>query len=250
MRTAIWSWAETEGGIDAQWGRQTAPTLSKPFTSLTVITPPRQDGRPSRHCQGVALRLTSFEPNTLYRISVDGANADYTTGLTGTITEVRDALLPIAHALSQAVDVTTWGSDALIFAAAPGEFPVITSSGPLVHKVVDHYLGEAIINIGVDVFAPGRGHTGAEETPKIDALEVSSKLTYSLDSPDVLEFLRVNGWAVVAVVAYRETDMYVGGQWESRSGFDLRLRCRTRFSREFDFIEFWDGPSIQGTFEV
>ena len=54
---------------------------------------------------------------------------------------------------------------------------------------------------------------------------------------EVQEQLRAKGWSVISVESERKPDLVVGDAWEDRSGFDLRLRCRTRDLRISDFIE-------------
>lgn len=226
----------------------TAPQPPKPFAVINVLVGPVQDGQgdsSSELFMGVAVQVTNVLDNQLYTIVYDGTDADFTSDADATLQEIVDGLIAAVNTVAGA----TVATQVLDVIHITGSASVDVDSDPnLALKFVSATEAEATVTFQVDCIGRDDAEGGTPVGPLFESVAAMSKLQLSLETEEVQEQLRDAGWAVISVEGERKPDLVVGTVWEDRSGFDLRLRCRTRDLRIADFIEDAEiGTSIVGT---
>lgn len=231
MLQAVYDWARTAvpAGVTVVWSQQNAPSIPTPFVRLNLITPPIPQGQHEQRNTGSGVLVSSVLPSTLYRVTINGTNFDFTTGLSPTALQIRNALMTEIDAGSEPVTTQAVRDDLFTLLVDPGETITVSVTTNLKQKIAHQYLGEATATFSVDVLVNPQAN---------DAVAVAVDLQNSLEVDSFLENLRVAGWAVISLENIRSPDTVVGAAWEGRAGFDLRLRCRSRRLDVIDFLEF------------
>jgi hypothetical protein len=241
------TWAQTELGetVPVILSHGDSPAPAKPYVWLSLVMPPLPQGQGDSgtglRLSGVGVVVKSVVEGATYRVTVDGSQATYVaedgddaddviTGLIASLDGIGvDASLlqvsPVTSVLLADVDLT--------------EVPM-TVGDRLAMKIVRSTEHDANVTLGVDVM--GRSRVSGVDTWESSAMAL--RLQTSLDSPDVQAALRLSGWSFISIEGVRKADRVAGSQWEDRSGFDARLRCRTRRLSTLDWIE--DAGTIAG----
>lgn len=225
------------------------PAPPKPYAWVHVMVPPVDEGRGDDNARlypGACLTVESVGAGD-YTATVAGQTVTFTAGPTDTEETIVDGLLALLDALTstdtvhakQAITVGQYGHVLTIQGATtPATLPTITFSSNLLLQRVRATENEAIATIGIDII--GRNEPEAETTepgPIAESVTFVYMLQSSLQDIAVQEAFCAAGWAIVSVEGMRKPDQIFNGAWEDRSGFDLRLRCRTRILRVGDYIE-------------
>ncbi len=265
MWQALQTWAKenTPTGWLTVFGKQVvagsgAPQPPKPFVFLQVLVPPVAQGQGDASAAlsvGTAITVDTIVDATLYRATINGADADYTTGVGETLEQVIDGLLAAIIGLAEPVTATKiavpHGAVRFVINLVPttSDVPALTVSDELRIRRLSATEGESVATFQVD--AGGRSEPESATSspgPLLESVAAITALQNSLEVDDVLEPLRAAGWSMVSVEGERKPDGIAGSAWEDRSGFDVRLRCRTRDLRVGDFIEDAQiGVSIVGS---
>jgi hypothetical protein len=243
MRAALVAWLKAEAtlaGCGFAWREQRGPSPAKPYVSAGVLVPSVPEGQPSK-ATCLAVRVATVTPGATYSVEVGGETATYVAGLTPTAATIRDGLVEaLIDELGEGAALGAY-PDALELAYALNP-PLVLSDG-LEPRVSAHAIGDGITTISVDVYADV-DEAGGDLEPTVP---ISSALAMSLDKPGVHEALAFAGWAPLSVVGTRRFGLATGGGWESRAGFDLRLRSRRRTRELAYWLQYFDATSFTGS---
>ena len=226
----------------------TAPQPAKPFVAVNVLVGPIANGQgdaASDLFPGFAVVVTSVLDTQLYTIVYGGTDAEFTSDADATEQEILDGLIAEVNVVAGA----TVATQVLNSVHITGTATVDVDGDPnLALKRVSSTESEGTFTFQIDCVGRDDAEGGAPAGPMFESVAAMSKLRNSLETEEVQEQLRAAGWAFITAEGERKPDLVVGTKWEDRSGFDVRLRCRTRDLRIADFIE--DAPigtSIVGT---
>lgn len=242
-----WMAANVPTGWTAVFGKFVpgAPQPDKPFAVLNVLVPPVQDGQGDGAyalLKGCAVGVKTVANATTYTILYDSAPATYLSDADATLDEILDGLVAAVNALAGSTVASKVANTVHITTGTVD----VDDDPNLALKIVRSTEAEATATFQVDCI--GRDEAESAGGTMWESVAAMSKLQLSLETDEVQEQLRAAGWAIISVEGERKPDVVLGSVWEDRSGFDLRLRCRTRDVRVGDFIE--DAPigtSIVGT---
>lgn len=217
----------------------TAPQPPKPFVAVNILVGPIQDGQGDRSpalFPGLAVTVKNVLDATLYRIVYNAANADYASDADATEQEIIDGLISAVNTLAGA-SVASQVLSAIHISVGTVD---VDADPNLVLKRISSTEAEANFTFQIDCIGRDDAEGGMPPGPMFESVAAMSQLRLSLETDEVQEQLRAAGWAIIGTEGERKPDLVVGTVWEDRSGFDLRLRCRTRDLRVTDFIE--DAP--------
>jgi hypothetical protein len=232
---AIYTWASTTTPLAADWKNQAAPSLALPYIGIGTITPPGPIGLTSPQ-RARAVRVITVGPAaTLYRITIEAVNYDYTTVDGDGAAEIVEGLLDALGVLGSSFFFDASG---LVLNIASDD--VVTVSANLLEKTALYRVGESEFTLSVDVYASTEGVNPEQAAP------YAIWLARSLEDDDKLEALRIAGLAVVEVIGARRPLLIKNASWEDRIGFDVRFRVLTRTGILIDWIE--SAGEISGTF--
>jgi len=166
-----------------------------------------------------------------FGVAVD-AGSPFTTAAA-----VRDELVRLVNlGTAEATAGPISGTDALWVAPAPGAaLPRLTApDAPEVHLALAEYrLGENTATFSLEAVARWPDSAAA----------ISGSIRLGMESAAGMEILNAGGWGWSGVPSVRERDLTFAGLWEDRSGFDLRLNCR---SRRIDLVDYIESAAIAG----
>lgn len=219
----------------------TAEQPPKPFVVVNILTPPIQDGRGDQSPElfkGCAVQVENVLNSTLYRIVYNGTDADFTSDVDAELQEILTGLIGSVNIAAGA----TVATQVLNVIQISGNPTIDVDSDPnLSLKRVRSTEAEATVTFQIDCIGRDDAEGAAVNAgPQWESVAAMSRLQLSLDTAEVREQLKAAGWSFISREGERKPDIVVGTQWEDRSGFDIRLRCRTRDLRIGDFIE--DAP--------
>lgn len=255
-----WAQANTPSGWTAVFGKQVvaeagAPQPPKPFVYVQVIVPPVQTSHADQSpllYPGTAVVVGQVAENTAYVVGVNSSEATYVSGAAATEESIVDGLVASVSALGEPVEVSKLsgllGSNAFALnIRGVADEPALTTSPELFLKMVSASEKDGTATFQIDVVGRDQPEAADQPGPLYESVAVSSGLQMSLDTDEVQEEFRVNGWSIITVEGERKPDQVAGTAWEDRAGFDLRLRCRMRDLRVADFIESVEvGSGVQG----
>lgn len=242
LHNGLVAWVRSEVGLQAVWAAQssagdgqTPPSPPVPFVRLQWITPPAGIGQGDRRQPGLGLVVLEAVDETDYALEVDGNAIVVNSGTDATIASIRDAIVEAVNALDDSgLGARAIGAAGLVVGFVPATTPptlptivVDEEAGLMLRKLAQVTHRNALGTLAVDVFG---------DAPQ-SALPLSAALSQSLETETTQAALRAAGWAIVDTPGARKGDAIVGGVWEDRAGFDLRLYCGLRAFELLDWIE-------------
>lgn len=242
LKQAVFDFARgrvTDDAIAVVWSKQDAPSPSKPFVRLDVVTAPVNDGM-TEHRNELAIQVTDAVALAVYTVTINGSGFDFTAGAEPTLVEIRDGLISAVNAGAEPVTAIAIVSDALVLVLDVGATaPALEVSDDLAIKIADMTYVDALTTFSVEVIA-------ADDV----AMTLSKAIELGLYDAVSQEALHAAGWSTSSVEGPRTLDQVFGSRWEKRAGFDMRLRCRARSVAIIDFVETAElGTGIVSTFE-
>lgn len=254
MVQAVRDWANsnTPTGWQTVFGKQVvagsgAPQPPKPFVAVQVLVPPVAQGQGDSGADlmpGTAITVATVTDSIDYVATINGNAATFGSGVGAAEESIIDGLLAAITALGEPLTATKFSlaSGSISFAinltvAAGASDPALTVSAELRIKRLSSTEGESIATFQVDCIGRPEPESAVVAGPMFESVAAATQLQNSLETAAELERLRAAGWSAISVEGERKPDQVAGSAWEDRSGFDLRLRCRTRDLRVEDFIE-------------
>lgn len=236
MRPALHTWASGAAitfGITSGrtiWKHQArAPSPPKPYVAIGALAPPTPVGQ-SWEDGPRAVRVLTAIDLTLYRLTIDGVNYDFTSGVGTTIPLIVAGLIVAlagAGATSPHFSNVVLLSDTLILGNA-----VMTVSAQLELVLVQYQVGETTFTLSVDVYADP-----VDGEPESIALSVITGMMRSLENAPVVEAFQTAGLAVRGIAGARRFPTARDGGWEDRAGFDVRFGALGRTAVLITWIE-------------
>lgn len=249
MMQAVRDWAAANvpnRSTDPSWyvamGKRvpTAPQPQKPFVFVQVLVPPIQDGQGDSSPElfpGLAVQIENVIDSTTYTILYNSTPATYTAGVNAELQQIVDGLISAVNIIAGA----TVATQVLDVVHIVGNAEIDVDDDPnLSLKFVKSTEAEATATFQIDAVGRDDPENGSPPGPIYESVAAMSQLRNSLETDEAQEQLRAGGWSIISVEGERKPDLVVGTNWEDRSGFDVRLRCRTRRLIITDFIE--DAP--------
>lgn len=264
MIQAIQTWARTNvpTGWSAVFSKQVvagsgAPQPQKPFVFVQVLVPPVAQGQGDSAAEllpGTAIAVDTVTDSIDYVATINGNPATFASGIGATEESIIDGLLTEITGLGEPITSTKFslpsGTKAFAINIVPTTTtdPTLAVSAELRIKRLSATENEGVATFQIDAIGRDEAEAAAVPGPLYESVAAIAMLQNSIDTAEVQEGLRAAGWSVVSVEGERKPDAVAGAAWEDRSGFDLRLRCRTRDLRIGDFIEDAQiGVSIVGS---
>ncbi len=253
MIQAIQTWARTNtpSGWSAVFGKQVvssggAPEPDKPFVYLQILVPPVAQGQGDSAAElmpGTAITVDTVTDSIDYIATINGNPATHNSGVGATEESIIDGLLTEIAGLGEPITATKFSLESGAVEFAINIVPTTTTdptfavSDELRIKRLSATEGESVATFQVDAVGRDEPESAVTPGPLFESVAAITKLQNSLETAEALEALRAAGWSMVSVEGERKPDQIAGASWEDRSGFDVRLRCRTRDLRVADFIE-------------
>lgn len=243
LMQAVYDFVRSQTTAAVIWAKQRTadgsapPVPAKPFVRIDMLTPPIADGQ-AEHRNEQVIVIDVVAPETAYELTVNGTEIAYTSRTVDeedeedppvTVAEIRAALISLVNDADLGVTAGAFfASNIFAIVKNHGEVvPVISDDGVnLKLKIVDLPLVDGIATFSVDAF------TDDDSAPAI-----AKAIELGLDKRGALDTLNAADWSSVTVEGVRKPDQVVAANWESRAGFDMRLRCRMRAVELNDFIE-------------
>jgi hypothetical protein len=264
MIQGIQTWASDNvpSGWSAVFAKQVvsgsgAPQPAKPFVFVQVLVPPVAQGQGDAGealFVGTAITVKTVLDATTYTVTINGNDADFVSDADATEEEIIDGLLAEIIGLGEPVTATkvVVPAGSIAFAInlvkTGATDPTLAVSADLRIKRLSATENESVATFQIDAVGRDEPEAATVPGPLFESVAAITGLQNSLETAEVLEQLLAAGWTVTSVEGERKPDAVAGAAWEDRSGFDLRLRCRTRDLRIGDFIESVEvGVAIVGT---
>jgi hypothetical protein len=188
---------------------------------IDILTPPVAEGQ-AEHRSAVAIQVSQLA-NTEYALTIDGIDYAVTSSEEPATNEVRDALIEAINASEADVTAGALRDDVLVLEPWTNDIAVGSN---LVQKLARYALCNAIITFSVDAYSSDDS-----------AVAIAKRIELGLDNEVAMETLRAGGWSTASVEGVRKPDAISGGAWETRAGFDMRLRCCTRTVELIPYLE-------------
>lgn len=247
MRPALHTWARTAaaryGVADGRtiWKHQArAPAPAKPYVAIGTLAPPTPEGQ-SWELGPRAVRIAVVANSTLYRVTIDADDFDFTSDADATVEEIRTGLIA---AIGAAASPSPHFPEVLLLSdeLVPADAFLAVSAELELH-LVQYKVGESNFTLSVDVYVDP-----ADGQAESSAVLVAAGMMRSLEDEPHLEALRTAGLAVVGVTGSRRFPSARDGGWEDRAGFDVQLRALGRSASLITWIE--DAGPLEGSFSA
>lgn len=212
---------------------------------LTMVSGPRPFIRRGKRgsllnaVDSIPLTIDAATPAARYVVNLNGFS--YYTDHTGgdTVTTIRDRLLDAINADSlETATASAVGADGLTLTAdSLGGLRHLTLSGPIsagapvlngASVLITEGAQEMMVN--VQSFSKGR-------EPLNGAWALSTRAMAALQSEDYVETLRRYGVGLWGKGTVSDISTVAGGEWETRTSFDLTIAARATWVRPVDRIE-------------
>lgn len=236
IRAAVYAWASAASGLPTIWKHPSAPAPTKSYVSIGTLTGPRPIGQTSQE-SSVAIVVGTVAPSTLYRVTIEGVNYDFTSDASPTAAEIAAGLVATLPLATGAQVSTAFGAATVVLLPDLEDGDEIGVSANLAARIAVSQIGDGEWTVSVDV------HSDGMET----APPVAIGLARSLQDELFLEALREAGVSVRTVEGVRRPLLTRNGAWEDRAGFDVRFGVATRTRTLIDWIEIIG--EITGTYD-
>jgi len=261
--SALYAWAYGATGWTTRWADQNAPRPDYPYLVLDVISDVGLGGVPEVSTsidltRARDIRVTPVAANsTLYRVTINGTDFDYTSDADATVAEICAGLSAAISAGSEPVTATDnatsvdiVGDDETGNPGTPGLFNV-TAAGPLNWANNDagnevavrtSRLVEFMLN--VQGYHANTATDYAATDPNRNAYHTLSTLRASLGLPSVQAALRDADIAVVEETSIQDLSEVVEEGFISRASMDVRLRTVSALTEYTGYIAEVSGESV------
>lgn len=229
MKQAVFDWAKASvrTGVVVYWGEQDAPSPALARVRLNFISPAQARGQDEDRSEGIHIVIPAAVDSTDYTVTLGVTPFVHNSGVGATVTSIRDGLLALIDAGPEAVTVTALDDDRIRVQFDDGDLPA-SSSANVTLKKRQVRVGTRELTLSVEVMA--------EKNADI-ATPVLEELRGGLENEAYNEILQAGGWAWIEVLGTRKSPAVIGGKWQDRTGFDLRLCCRSLNVGETDWID-------------
>lgn len=264
---ALYAWAHNAIGWSTVWADQPAPRPDYPFLLLDVISDRKEGGLDEVSCDIDLTRARDVKVtptaanNTLYRVTINGTDYDYTSDADATVAEITSGLVsainggadPVA-ATDNGTDFDLAGDDEAGNPGTPGLFNLETT-GPLAwvnndtgNEVAVRTTGSTEFTLNVQGFARNTTTDYQATDPARNAYAQLTTLRASLGLPSVQATLRAAGMAVIQELGITDLSEEVDDTYLSRATLDVRLRTLSALTEYVGYIQHVSGASeYQGT---
>ena len=260
--SALYDWVNGVLGWTTVWADQPAPRPEFPYVTLDVIADSKEGGldEVSRSVDLTRARFIRVTPtaanSTLYRVTINGTNYDYTSDADATVAEITAGLTsainggvePVA-ATDNGTDLDIAGDDETANPGTPGLFTV-TVTGPLAwanndagNEVAIRVTGSTEFTLNVQAFQRNTDTDYAATDPARNAYAQLTTLRASLGLPSVQAALRAVNVAVIEEQAITDLSEEVEDTFLSRASLDIRMRTLSELTEYQGFIAQVSGAS-------
>ena len=261
--SALYGWAYGAIGWTTVWADQPAPRPDYPYLLLDIISDSKEGGidEVTRSIDLTRARDIKVTPtaqnNTLYRVTINGTDFDYTSDADATIAEITSGLSSAINGGSEPVtatdngtDVDVAGNDEAANPGTPGLFNV-TVTGPLTwsnndtgNEVAIRTSGSTVFTLNVQGFARNTVTDYQATDPARNAYAQLTTLRASLGLPSVQATLRAAGIALIQELPISDLSEEVEDTLISRATLDVRMRTLHSLTEYVGFIQQVSGDSV------
>lgn len=224
MMAGVHAFVASQTTARVVWGEQDAPVPAKPFVRIEMLVPPVADRQGEAKRRG-AIVVDSAAASTAYSVTIDGDLVVVTSSSNPTLNSIRDQLVAAINAAAAGLRATALDTGLIALEVTDRAQHVVSTGPRLEQKLVLLTLADGIATFSVDVFGDD-----------LSVVTVSKRIEMGLEKSEPRQALAAAGWAPVDVQSVRKPDFVTGAKWESRSGFDVRMRCRMRVLEVVDWI--------------
>lgn len=260
--SALYSWAFGSIGWTTVWAHQPAPRPDYPYLLLNVISDSKEGGLDEVNESVDLTRVRDIKvtptvsDNQLYRVTINGADHDYTSDSDATLAEITAGIASAITAGPEAVtatdngtDVDVVGDDEALNPGTPSLFNVALQ-GPLSwanndagNEVQFTANGSAEFTLNVQGFHRNTATDFPATDPGRNAYAKLTTLRASLGLPSVQAALRAAGIAVIQEMPITDLSEEVEDTIISRASLDVRMRTRYALTEYIGFIDYVSGGS-------
>ena len=261
--SALYGWAYGAIGWTTVWADQPAPRPDYPYLLLDIIADGKEGGldevtREVDLTRARDIKVTpTAENNTLYRVTINGTDYDYTSDADATVAEISSGLASAVNGGAQPVSATDNGTDVDIAGddetanpGTPGLFNV-TVTGPLAwsnndagNEVAVTATGSTAFTLNAQAFARNTVTDYQATDPARNAYAQLTTLRASLGLPSVQSTLRAAGIAVIQELPITDLSEEVEDTFISRATLDVRMRTLSSLTEYVGFIQQVSGSSV------
>lgn len=260
--TALYNWVYGAIGWTTVWADQPAPRPDFPYLVLDVISDRKEGGldEVSRTVDTTRARDIKVTPtaadSTLYRVSINGTDHDYTSDADATVAEITSGLLAAIAGGAEPVTATDNGTDLDVVGddeagnpGTPGLFTVEVA-GPLAwanndagNEIALRVSGSTEFTLNLQGFARNTSTDYQATDPSRNAYAQLTTLRASLGLPSVQAALRAADIAVIEETGITDLSEQTGDTFLGRASMDVRMRTLSSLTEYIGFIQQVSGES-------
>lgn len=272
VMTAIHSWVESATGITARWADQPEPRADYPYVLLDIVSGPLKEGgidEVERTVDLTRFRDVKVTPvaqnNTLYRVTINGTDFDFTSDADATVAEITAGLAAAILGGSEPVSAVDNGTDLDIVGdgetlnpATPQLFNMVlfddfdgsqmtAANNDFGNEVEFRVTGQREITVNVQAYERNTDEDNPATDPARNAYHYLSLLQASLGLPSIQQTLRLSGIALIEEGPLTDISEATEDTFESRASMDVRMRVLADLR---EYVGFVDQVDLEGTYSA